>query len=209
MRRNGVEQQEQGFEFPARHTADGNHLVHQRHHLRDGGVVLHGLVVQRNLLNRLMHERVQLLAVPLIGRHVLLQAPHAVEEAAAALRALRAPRNRLIERAHEHLVHAESVCADFVDDIIRIDDVAARLGHLLAVLAQNHAVAGALLVGFGRGNHANVMQEQVPEAAVQQVQGRVLHAAVVPVHRQPVPERFGRADAGFAVRVAVTHEVPA
>ena len=209
MRRNGVEQQEQGFEFPTRHAAGGNHLIHQRHHLRDGGVVLHGFVIQRNLLNRLMHERVQLLAVPLVGRHVLLQAPHTVKEAAAALRALRAPRNRLIERAHEHLVHAESVRANFINNVIRIDDVAARLGHLLAVLAKNHAVAGALLVGFRRGNHANVMQEQMPETAVQQMQGRVLHAAVVPVHGQPIAKRFGRGNGCFAVRVAVAHEVPA
>ena len=33
------------------------------------------------------------------------------------------------------------------------------------------------------GHHADVVQELVPEAAVQQVQRGVLHAAVVPVHR--------------------------
>ena len=47
-------------------------------------------------------------------------------------------------------------------------------------------MAGALLVGFGRGHHADVVQEAVPEPAVQQMQRGVLHAAVVPVHRQPV-----------------------
>ena len=45
------------------------------------------------------------------------------------------------------------------------------LGHFLAALAQNHAVAGALLVGLLGGRHADVVQELVPEPGVEQVQG--------------------------------------
>ncbi len=72
-----------------------------------------------------------------------------------------------------------------VHDVVGVDHVAAGLGHLLAALAQDHAVAGALGVGLLGGHHADVVQELVPEAGVQQVQGGVLHAAVVPVHRGP------------------------
>ena len=53
------------------------------------------------------------------------------------------------------------------------------------------------------------MQEQVPEPAVEQVQGSVLHAAVVPVHRHPVFQRLGRSQRLVVVRIAVAQEIPA
>ena len=52
----------------------------------------------------------------------------------------------------------------------RVDHIAAGLGHLLAVRAEDHAVAGALLIRFGRGHHADVVEEAVPEAGIEQVQ---------------------------------------
>ena len=49
----------------------------------------------------------------------------------------------------------------------------------------------------------------MPETAVQQVQGGVLHAAVVPVHGAPILERLLAGDGVVVLRVAVAQEVPA
>merc|ERR1719258_789368 len=51
--------------------------------------------------------------------------------------------------AHEHLVQAHRVGAVLVDDVVGVDDVAAALAHLLAVLAQDHALVHELGEGLG------------------------------------------------------------
>ncbi len=48
----------------------------------------------------------------------------------------------------------------------------------------------------------------MPETGIKQMQGGVLHTAVVPVNRQPVIERFFGASASFVMRIAIAHEVP-
>ena len=53
------------------------------------------------------------------------------------------------------------------------------------------------------------MQKQVPEAAVEQVQRGVLHAAVVPVHGHEVVQRLLAGERLVVMRVAVAQEVPA
>ena len=79
----------------------------------------------------------------------------------------------------------------------------------MGVQAQDHAVGGTLLVRLLGGHNADVIQELVPETAVQQVQGGVLHAAVVPVHGAPILERLLAGDGVVVLRVAVAQEVPA
>ena len=69
-------------------------------------------------------------------------------------------------------------------------------------------MSGALLVGFRRRHSANIIQELMPETAVQQMQGGVLHAAVVPVHGRPVLQRLLGGQSVLAVGVHVAQEVP-
>ena len=70
-------------------------------------------------------------------------------------------------------------------------------------------MAGALLIGLPGGDHADVVEELVPEPGVEQVQGGVLHAAVVPIHRGPVLEGFFRSQSLVVVGVHIPQEVPA
>ena len=86
--------------------------------------------------------------------------------------------------------------------------VSGQVDKAVGVQAQDHAVGGALLVRLGSGHHADIVQELVPETAVQQMQGGVLHAAVVPVHGRPVLQRFLGGQSVLAVGVHVAQEVP-
>ena len=80
--------------------------------------------------------------------------------------------------------------------------------HLLAALAQDHTVARALGVRLLGGNNADIVQELVPEAGVQQVQRGMFHAAVIPVDRRPVFERFLACKRLIVVRIHIAQEVP-
>ena len=86
--------------------------------------------------------------------------------------------------------------------------VSGQVDKAVGVQAQDHAVSGALLVGFRRRHSANIIQELMPETAVQQMQGGVLHAAVVPVHGRPVLQRLLGGQSVLAVGVHVAQEVP-
>ena len=79
----------------------------------------------------------------------------------------------------------------------------------MGVQAQDHAVRGTLLVWLLGGDHADIIQEFMPETAVQQVQGGVLHTAVVPVHRAPILQSLFAGDGVVVLRVAIAQEVPA
>jgi len=83
-----------------------------------------------------------------------------------------------------------------------------QVDKAVGIQAKDHAVGSTLLVGLCRGHHADIVQELMPEAAVQQMQGGVLHAAVVPVHRRPVFQCFLRGQSILAVGVHVAQEVP-
>ncbi|CCY20904.1 uncharacterized protein BN782_00673 [Eubacterium sp. CAG:786] len=162
-----------------------------------------------------MHGSAQLVAVLVAGYYLILQRPYSVEEALAALYAVLLPGSGFLEVADEHLVQAQGIRAEFPYNIVRVNDVALGLRHLceltgaLGVLAEYHSVGGTLHVRLLAGNDALVVQELVPETAVQQVERGVLHAAVVPVNGHPVFERFLGGKLLVVVRVAVTQEVPA
>ena len=70
-------------------------------------------------------------------------------------------------------------------------------------------MARALLIRLLGRHDADVIQKLVPEAAVEQVERGVLHAAVVPVDRAPVVQRLLGGECFVIVRVHVAQEIPA
>ena len=110
------------------------------------------------------------------------QPPDAREEARDALDAGHRPRLRGLQRPHEHEVAAQSIRAVFGDDVVRVDDVAAALAHLLAVLAEDESLIHEPLERLGRGDVAEVVQHLVPKPFVEQMQHGVLGAADIQIH---------------------------
>jgi hypothetical protein len=108
-------------------------------------------------------------------------APDAGEEAGDALDALHLPWLHLFERAHEHFVEAQRVGTVFSNHVIGVHHVAAGLGHLLAVLAEDEALVDETLERLGRGDVAEIEEHLVPEAGVEQVEHGVLGAADVEI----------------------------
>ena len=110
------------------------------------------------------------------------QPPDAAEKTINAFDAFGAPRLHLSQRAHEHLVKPERVRAVFREHVVGIHHVAARLGHLLAVLAENHSLVDELEKRLGRGDVAEVEQNLVPEPRVEQMQHGVFRSADVKIN---------------------------
>ena len=140
--------------------------VHERHQRCNGGVELEVLNVIRNLFDgfveRIFHLRADRFAVDENG----LQVPITLNEAAAALDAGVAPRCGLLKVADEHFIETERICAELVYNVVRVDNVAARLTHLLAVFTEDHAVACALCIRFCGRDLADVVEELMPKTAV-------------------------------------------
>ena len=107
------------------------------------------------------------------------QAPHAPEKAVDPLHALGAPRLYHFQRPHEHLVEPEGVGPILDENIIRVDNVAARLGHFLAVLAENEPLVHQPEERFRARDMAQIEENLVPETGVEQMQHGVLRAADV------------------------------
>ena len=214
MGRERRQQQDKRFEVRRGDLFRAAEAVGERHQRRDRRVELQGFDVITDFLHRAVHQPLNPGLAPAlssdrrVGGDLGLQVPDAGEEAQRADQALRAPRRRLAEVAHEHLIKPERIGAVRLDQFIRVHHVAARLGHLLAVFAQDHALRRAPGVRLGGRDDADVVQELMPEARIKQVQGGVFHAAVVPVHRQPVVQLFARRRLGVVVRIDVTQEVP-
>ena len=95
--------------------------------------------------------------------------------------AVHAPRLGLLERAHEHFVAAQRIRAVFRDHVVRVDDVAAALGHLLSVLAEDQTLVDETLKRLRCADMAEIEEHLVPEARVEQVQHGVLGAADVEI----------------------------
>ena len=208
MRCKRVEEHREDGEFCFIDGALFRNNVHERHQRCNGGVELEVLNVIRDLLDgfveRIFHLRADRFAVDENG----LQVPITLNEAAAALDAGVAPRCGLLKVADEHFVETERICAELVYNVIRVDNVAAGLTHLLAVFTEDHAVACALCIRFCGRDLADVVEELMPETAVQQVQRGVLHAAVIPVYLMPVVECFLGCKRFIVVRIHIAQEVP-
>ena len=83
------------------------------------------------------------------------------------------------------------------------------VSDVVRVLAENHAVAGALGIRLFRVDDADIIEELVPEAGVQQVKRRVLHTAVIPVNGGPIGFSFFGDGSILVVRVHIAQIIPA
>ncbi len=113
------------------------------------------------------------------------QVPHVVQPSHDALDAARIPRPALIPRADEHQVRPHRVGAVAVHQVVRVHHVAAALGHLLGVLAQDDALVEQPQHRLVEVHQPQIAHDLGPEAGVEQVHRGVLDAAGVLVHGQP------------------------
>ena len=183
-----VEEHGEDRELLLRDLAGGVDRIYQSHQGGYRGVELDVFDIAADLLDGAVELLLELGADDVLAGHELLHIPEALDELAAAAHGVGAPGCSLLKVADEHLVHTQGVGAVLFDDLVGVDDVAARFAHLLAVGAEDHAVGCALCIRLLGRDDADIIQELVPEAAVQQMEGGVLHAAVVPVYLMPVIE---------------------
>ena len=198
----GAEQQNQSAKV-APGAAARVEVVDEAHHGGDSGVEFHGLDVVRHLFDGLMDGWLMGRGVVRTGLAAFRQVPDPVQKPLAALHRVVGPGGGFLKVADEHDIEPQGVRAVGGNDVVGVDHVAPALAHLLPALAQNHAVAGALPVGLLGGDEAQVIEE------LMQVEGGVLHAAIVPVHRGPVVEGFFRGQSIAVVGVHVAQEIPA
>ena len=161
VRREGAEHEQKLLKV-ALGQAVGVELVDHGHERGDSGIHLEAVDILSDLLDGLVDDGLVLGGDFLVVGRDIHEVPAAVKEALGAFDGVVRPRNCLLEVADEHDVQAHSVRAD----VVRVDDVAAGFGHLLAALAEDHAVAGALGIRLLGGHDADVVQELMPEAAV-------------------------------------------
>ena len=125
------------------------------------------------------------LLVVALAAGVVHEGPHLVQEPPRPVDALVAEVAALLERPQEHEVHPERVRAPARDVLVRDHHVPPRLRHLRPVL-HDQPVRPELPVGLVEGQVAEVVEHHGDEPRVQQVQHRVLVAADVAVHREPL-----------------------
>ena len=164
MRRNGIHQHKQCVQLITSDIALCVNIVYKAHHRRNRGVELHTFVIFTYLFDAAVDCRSKLPANALAFREHILQTPHTLKESAAALNTRRAPRNRLVKCAYEHLIHAHGICTVFIHKVIGIDNIAERFAHFSSVLGKNHSVAGALHIRFRAAYNADIIQEFMPES---------------------------------------------
>ena len=116
---------------------------------------------------------------------------HAVQEPPGAHDSFLRPLRLLLRRADEEGVETHGVRAVAVDELVRRDRVAARLGHLLDSAGGRIQLGDHSLVEEARErlldrHQAHVLQDPANEARVQQVEDGVLDASDVLVDRHPV-----------------------
>ena len=189
MRCKRIKKSNKNLIFILCYAAGSGYIIKQGHHGGDCSICLKIIGVLADFLYAAVEVALQLRADSL-ALHDVLKRPYPVKKALAALDGVCVPWRRFFKVADEHFIKAKGICAVLFDNIVRVDHVAAALGHFFVVLAQNHAVACALLIRLFCGNNADVIEEFVPETAVKHVKGGVLHTAVVPVNGHPVVKRL-------------------
>src|ERR1044072_9618689 len=148
--------------------------IHEDHHLRNRSVEGQRL----NVFGHFLDRRVKDFALPLrkidifhcwrqfpfagliFGHH---QPPDAREKPGHALNPAHAPRFHLLEWPHEHLVTAKRVRAVLLDYAVGSHDVPARLGHFLAVIAENDSLIHYTLKWLVLRKITEIEQNLVPE----------------------------------------------
>ena len=111
--------------------------IEQAHQGRNGGIELQVLNVLSDLFDGLVHFPFVLLAIAVPRLHLVKQGPYTLQEATAALDGVLGPGSGLFKGAQEHLIQAHGVGAIVPHDVVRVDDIAAAFGHLLAAFAQD------------------------------------------------------------------------
>lgn len=220
VRRVGGEEENEGFHGRLGARLGAGEFVGEFHQPADGGVETEGFDVVGDRFDRLVekaflglgHRDVfdggvdfDFVGEVFVGDHP----PGAGEEAVDPFDAVHLPGFGGIERAHEHFVEAERIGAVLLDDVIGIDDVAAGLGHLLVVLAEDHPLVDEFLKRLGAGEVAEVEEDFVPEAGVEEVKDGVFGAANVEVDREPVFFEFGVDEVVGVFVVGEANVVPA
>ena len=133
---------------------------------------------------------------------------HAREKTPHALDALVLPVEIPVGRRRKQREHAGGVRAVGLDEVLRTHHVAEVLGHLVAV-ADDHALREKPADRLVPVDQPEVPHHHREEAAVDQVQHRVLHASDVLVDREPRSRFFGTVGRIRIPRVDVAVEVPA
>ena len=142
------------------------------------------------------------------GINFCKQAVNFADKTINAHQAFIRPHGHLVKRPDKHFIQTERIGAIGGDNIVRIDHIAARLRHLLAVFSQNHSVRRPALIRFLGRHQSQIIQKLMPETGIQQVQRGMLHSSVVPINIHPVIKRFLGGKFFAVVRIAITQEIP-
>ena len=205
----------------------GSEGVNAFHHLGNGSVKPKFLDVLPNFLDRSVHDLEEGGLPGIVAEFVPMgplaflsddhgDSPDLGKEARDPLDALRIPRLYLLERAHEHLVEPECIRAILCYHVIRINDVAERLGHLAAIFSHDEALINEFLKWLGSIEMPKVIQDLMPETSVKQMQHGMLGTANVEVDSscmarasKPVVSGLRRNKSLAICWVAVAQVIPA
>ena len=135
--------------------------------------------------------------------------PSALDEAVGALNGLGIPVEVLLGRGDKQDRQTHGVGAVGLDDRARGHDIALGLGHGVAVLVLDHALAQQVGEGLVHAQQAKVAQGLGKEAAVEQVQNSVLDAADVVIDGHPTVCRLAGEGQLGVVRVGIAQVIPA
>mmetsp|Transcript_31925 Transcript_31925/g.93823 ORF Transcript_31925/g.93823 Transcript_31925/m.93823 type:complete len:419 (-) Transcript_31925:1231-2487(-) len=163
-------------------------MIHVNHESGYGSIEGHGIDVFRHLFHGLVHNlgRFFVHIGALIFRSILDDVVKLVLEAYNSGHLFRLPWLNSLERSHEHLIHAQGVATLIVDNVIGIDNVAAALGHLLAIAAEDHALMNKLLERLGGGGITQVKEYLMPKSRVQKMKHSMLGTTNVKIDRHPL-----------------------
>ncbi len=196
-------------------------LVDQLHERRHRGVEVHPLFdVDRDPPNRFVrlapHGALRPGAIITTRRDarspnrpgpMIHETPHPHEKPKASFQTAVAPLHFLFGRGDEHHVEPERIRPVFLEHLVRIDDVALRFGHDVAVF-EHHALREQPLERLVEVEQPHVAQHAGEEARVEQMQNRVLDSPAVKVHRHPVGGVNGIERQVGIPRIAKAQEVP-
>ena len=137
-----------------------------------------------------------LLAVGQAVTAPFVEIPHPIQEPLAALYRIIGPGSSFFKVADKHDIQPHGIRAIAPDHVVRVDHIAQGLGHfhrgpqslvsillnqgillllggdithIVGILAQDHAVAGTFMIGLCVRHYADVIEEVVPEPAVEKV----------------------------------------
>ena len=149
-------------------------LVHKSHQRGDGGIELHILDILGDLLDGAVGLLLVCLGIALAAFETGLgKVPDAVKEALAALDGALLPGSSLFKVAKEHNIGAESIGAEGLDNIVRVDNVTQTLAHLddgvgchLAVFLNESLLCRLLAAVLGNKSRLLLLGEVIEAAGV-------------------------------------------